>query len=392
MAKIITFFSHKGGVGKTTTCHNVAVALTKMGKNVLLIDADAQMNLTASVLGLSDSVEYAETNESKWVEARKKYTNIKDYLEWYIDRRIRKDMINVNLFAYEPKDIYPDLFQDQKRGLLTLILGNVEIFELETRLYSIVTNITQRNDASIFEIQQGIKELASYGNHKYDFILIDTSPSASSILNGILVMMSDYFLCPLLPNFFSLQAIDNITEIVKNWVSQLDNFRATTNKQGINFHPQFLGIVVNMAKRFKREGQEGRATTIYAEKWRDRINNSIDKFYKYAIDNSRILTKSEFQDVFNKSSPFIISEVCDFTGQIRSIAEITGVPVIDLNNEIIKDGCNKYNKNIGDYDKKMSPFTIEKVRKNTKEDHYKRAFQELTESYNYIADCLSRLI
>ena len=80
--KLFAFFTQKGGVGKTTTAHNVAVALTKKGKNVILIDADAQINLTASVLGLSDSVEYAESNQSKWAEAREKYTNIKKYLEW----------------------------------------------------------------------------------------------------------------------------------------------------------------------------------------------------------------------------------------------------------------------------------------------------------------------
>jgi chromosome partitioning protein len=382
MVKIITFFSHKGGVGKTTTAHNVGVALTKLGKNVLLIDADAQMNLTSSVLGLSDSVEYAEINESKWVDIRRNYTNINDYLNWYTTKDLQQNKFNINLFDYNPKNLYPDLFRKNQRGLLTLLLGDVEIFNLETKLYSIITNKSLKDDATIFNIQQGIKELSNYNGKKYDFILIDTSPSASSILNGIFVMMSDYFLCPVLPNFFSLQAIDNITEIMKNWINSLDDFRKTTNKKGLDFQPKFLGIIINMAKRFKKEDKSERQTTIYAEKWREKINNSIDKFYKYAIDNDRILKKDEFKKLFSKSNPFIISEVCDFTGQIRSISEITGIPVVDLSNEIIKDGCKKSS---------MSPFTITKVRKSTKEDHYNRAFQELTESYNYIAECLSKL-
>jgi chromosome partitioning protein len=382
MVKIITFFSHKGGVGKTTTAHNVGVALTKLGKNVLLIDADAQMNLTSSVLGLSDSVEYAEINESKWVDIRRNYTNINDYLNWYTTKDLQQNKFNINLFDYNPKNLYPDLFRKNQRGLLTLLLGDVEIFNLETKLYSIITNKSLKDDATIFNIQQGIKELSNYNGKKYDFILIDTSPSASSILNGIFVMMSDYFLCPVLPNFFSLQAIDNITEIMKNWINSLDDFRKTTNKKGLDFQPKFLGIIINMAKRFKKEDKSERQTTIYAEKWREKINNSIDKFYKYAIDNDRILKKDEFKKLFSKSNPFIISEVCDFTGQIRSISEITGIPVVDLSNEIIKAGCTN---------SPMSPFTITKVRKSTKEDHYNRAFQELTESYNYIAECLSKL-
>ena len=64
MPKIITLFNHKRGVRNTTVAHNLGVSLTKQGKNVLLTDADPQMNLTSSVLGLADSVEYADINNS----------------------------------------------------------------------------------------------------------------------------------------------------------------------------------------------------------------------------------------------------------------------------------------------------------------------------------------
>lgn len=44
----ITFANHKGGVGKTTSNLNVGQTLARMGKRVLLIDCDAQCNLTIS--------------------------------------------------------------------------------------------------------------------------------------------------------------------------------------------------------------------------------------------------------------------------------------------------------------------------------------------------------
>lgn len=50
MAHIIAFANHKGGVGKTTSVANIGAALYQKGNRVLLVDLDAQQNLTSCFL------------------------------------------------------------------------------------------------------------------------------------------------------------------------------------------------------------------------------------------------------------------------------------------------------------------------------------------------------
>lgn len=53
-AKVITIANHKGGVGKTTSTATIGAALAIKGKRVLLIDLDAQQNLSFTLTQVED--------------------------------------------------------------------------------------------------------------------------------------------------------------------------------------------------------------------------------------------------------------------------------------------------------------------------------------------------
>jgi len=55
MGKIITVASGKGGVGKTTLTANLGIALSQMGKKVLLVDADIAMANLSLLLAMQGS-------------------------------------------------------------------------------------------------------------------------------------------------------------------------------------------------------------------------------------------------------------------------------------------------------------------------------------------------
>lgn len=52
--KIVTIASHKGGVGKTTTAVTLGSLLSAKGKKTLLVDLDAQRNLTSTFIGAQE--------------------------------------------------------------------------------------------------------------------------------------------------------------------------------------------------------------------------------------------------------------------------------------------------------------------------------------------------
>lgn len=365
MGKIISFFNHKGGVGKTTLVYNLGYALAQKlqesDKKVLLIDADSQMNLTSSVYGFANDTEYTPDVASKWNEMSASYLSIKDIFNASITNE-----------ACDPSKRY---YPSKHSNNIHLLSGSLDLPSIESELLTFA-NTGGENIRKIFNrIENNIRNLLT----EYEFIIVDTAPSANSIVNAILVMISDYFVAPVTPSFYSMQAIQNLTTIIGNWrTKMLDKVKHMPRGEvGISCDVKFLGICVQMVRPFAgKRNIKGISHAHY--EWSGNINNSCNSFASSDKVDERV-----FEKIFPNQSPFVIQLCRDITPELRSISEKCGKPVIC----ITQNDCDA-NKN--SKSKKVTDITNPKNPNGRTNNHYAMK-KAITDQINFIADGLLKL-
>lgn len=170
MCKVIAVANQKGGVGKTTTTSNLGIGLVNQGKRVLLIDADAQGSLTAS-LGFSEP-----------------------------------DKINISL-ATIMANLINEVEMEPEYGILKhdegidLMPGNIELSGLEVSL----VNVMSRERILCNYIEQE--------REKYDYILIDCMPSLGMITINAFAA-ADSILIPVQAAYLPVKGLEQLIKTI----------------------------------------------------------------------------------------------------------------------------------------------------------------------------------
>ena len=188
--KVIALTNQKGAFGKTTTAVNLGVSLAQQGKKVLLVDADAQANLTMS-LGYP-----------------------------------RPDDLPISL-ATIMQDIIVDNPIDVQKGILhhgegvDLIPSNIELSGLEVRLINAISR------------ERVLKTCINEVKKNYDYVLIDCMPSLGMLTINALAAANSVII-PTQPHYLSAKGL----ELLLRSVSKV--------KRQINPHLRIDGILMTM--------------------------------------------------------------------------------------------------------------------------------------------------
>lgn len=311
MVKKIALFNHKGGVSKTTTTFNLGWMLASKGKRVILVDTDPQCNLTGMVLGFS--------TKKQLEEVYSKNQHIKAGL--------------APAFESQPKliDAVECIPIERQEGLF-LLPGHVGLAE-----YEVTLGIAQELSGSIQTLKNlpgSISYLLEKTAEKFaaDYILIDMSPSLSSI-NQNLLMTSNYFIIPTIPDFFSIMAIDSLATILPKWYQWAKKAsELPILKEAVYPFPQvtplFLGTII---QNYRVRNQK---PSVALKKWMDDIKGAIQDRLFPELSRERMVLPLEVYSAQGIEEDFCLIRMSDFNSLI-AVSQKCQTPVFALTPEEI---------------------------------------------------------
>lgn len=163
MAKTIAIVNQKGGVGKTTTCVNLAAALKNLGLRVLVCDFDPQANSTSG---------------------------------FGVDKTSSPNIYDVLLNGADPaKAVAATVYGDVLPSSKALAGASIEMIGLERREY---------------QLREALDQLKA----RYDYILIDCPPSLELLtLNALCA--ADTVLVPVQCEYYALEGLSDLLSTIR---------------------------------------------------------------------------------------------------------------------------------------------------------------------------------
>lgn len=258
MSTVFVIASQKGGVGKTTTTVNVGASLASSGARTLLIDLELQGQLGVSLGAFA-----------------KKPLDIGSALLDFIDAQDSGDSDAMQSLHSRMIDRTILLKEFESAGSLHVI-GSVMGVTDRAR-----TEVAKRG----WEATPTLRKLLTTVQDDFDFVLIDTPPSADA-LSSVALAAADYVVAICNPRLATADG----ARVVRN------NTDRVPERTGGQCQPRFLGTVLNEARPPSKRTDETDAVDAYLEKW------DLKVFEK------QIRTSDQISASYGVSRPIVIDE------------------------------------------------------------------------------------
>lgn len=187
MGKIISVTNQKGGVGKTTTCVNLASYVADAGKKVLLIDIDPQGNACAS-LGVE-----VEKGENSIYEVLLGEVQSKDAIYKSVVKNLDVLPSTVDLAGAEVDLVYVDNRENVLKEALKDIKNSYDFIFIDCppSLGLLTVNALTATDSIIIPIQCEYFPLVGLGQLMNTVRLIKKHLNPNIEIEGVLLTMKD---------------------------------------------------------------------------------------------------------------------------------------------------------------------------------------------------------
>ncbi|WP_311516379.1 ParA family protein [uncultured Anaerococcus sp.] len=223
---IISIFNQKGGVGKTTSVVNLAVALKRLDKKVLVIDMDPQANTTT---GLGVDKYEGKSVYDLFYEVDNNFTNqenpdeLGDKIEEQEDTEEKKEDVT------EEKKDEVDLGEKIK-DYITETESGVDLIKSESSLSGLEVELVSLDPIERCKV---LKKIVEKITSVYDFIFIDCPPSLGLLSINALVA-SDSIIIPIQTEYY---ALEGVSELMKTY---------ELVKESLNTNLEIEGVLLTM--------------------------------------------------------------------------------------------------------------------------------------------------
>jgi cellulose biosynthesis protein BcsQ len=230
-SKSLAFLNNKGWVWKTTIAYNTAIKLAEHWYKTVLVDLDTQCNLSRLTMGpLFEETLFSSTQ------------TIADILKWIIQ------------WGWDINTSIKPLPIQENLSLIPWSLLLSEYENLLTTAYNQAASGTRLGYFQTSAIQRYIDYIGLH--EEVDVFVIDCSPNLN-LLNRVILLGSDFFITPLMPDAFSVQWIQNLwktlTQRKDDWkVTAKVLARKTPAEQVLNGEWIFLWYIINSYNQYAK--------------------------------------------------------------------------------------------------------------------------------------------